>query len=80
MKQFKNWFEDSYWSWKCCIHSRLIDYNDNIDRCAFFEELNYGWVQMQDEYIMSQPNFDPYNLSGRDPYYSYMMKKPNDLS
>jgi len=24
---------------------------------------------------MSQPNFDPYNLSGRDPYYTYMMRK-----
>jgi hypothetical protein len=52
-----------------------LDYNDNIDRCAFFEELNYGWCQMQDEYSMSQPNFDPYNLSGRDPYYSYVMSK-----
>jgi hypothetical protein len=30
---------------------------------------------MEDEYIMAQPNFDPYNLSGRDPYYSYMMRK-----
>ena len=41
----------------------------------FWEDLNIGWVQMRDEYIMSQPNFDPYNLSGRDPYYSYMMRK-----
>jgi len=24
---------------------------------------------------MSQPGFDPYNLSGRDPYYTYMMRK-----
>jgi hypothetical protein len=30
---------------------------------------------MKDEYIMSQPGFDPYNLSGRDPYYSYVMGK-----
>ena len=73
--QMKQWIEDAYWSWKCCVYSRFVEYNDNIDRCAFFEELNYGWVQMQDEYIMSQPNFDPYNLSGRDPYYSHMLKK-----
>ena len=71
----KQWIEDALWSWGNCIHFRFVNYNDNIDRCAFFEELNYGWVQMQDEYLMSQPNFDPYNLSGRDPYYSYMMRK-----
>ena len=70
----KRWLIDAYWSWRNCIEFRL-DYKDNIDRCAFFEELNYGWVQMRDEYIMSQPNFDPYNLSGRDPYYSYVMRK-----
>jgi hypothetical protein len=23
-----------------------LDYDDNIDRCAFFEEINYGWRQM----------------------------------
>ena len=71
----KQWFEDAWWSWGCCIHSRFVDYNDNIDRCAFFEELNYGWCQMESDYRMSQPNFDPYNLSGRDPYYSYVMTK-----
>ena len=71
----KKWFEDAWWSWGNCISFRFVDYNDNIDRCAFFEELNYGSIQMRDEYLMSQPNFDPYNLSGRDPYYSYMMRK-----
>ena len=71
----KKWFEDAWWSWGNCISFIFVDYNDNIDRCAFFEELNYGWSQMLDEYLMSQPNFDPYNLSGRDPYYSYMMRK-----
>ena len=69
----KKWFEDAWWSWGNCISFRFVDYNDNIDRCAFFEELNYGWSQMRYEYLMSQPSFDPYNLSGRDPYYSYMM-------
>ena len=70
----KKWFEDAWWSWKCCIHSRFVDYNDNIDRCAFFEELNSGWYQMKYEYHMSQPGFDFWNLSGRDLYYSYVMK------
>jgi hypothetical protein len=29
---------------------------------------------MEDEYKMAQPGFDPYNLGGRDVYYSYVMK------
>ena len=29
---------------------------------------------MEYEYKMAQPGFDPYNLSGRNPYYSYVMK------
>ena len=70
----KTWLINSYWSWRNCIECRL-DLNDDIDRLAFFEELCSGYIQMQDEYIMAQPNFDPYNLSGRDPYYSYMLRK-----
>ena len=69
----KQWIDDVYWSWKNCIDSRL-NLEDNIDRLMFFEELSSGFMQMRDEYIMSQPGFDPYNLSGRDPYYSYTMK------
>ena len=30
------WFEDARWSWGNCISFRFVDYNDNIDRCAFF--------------------------------------------
>jgi len=71
----KQWIENALWSWRNSIELRFVNYKDNIDRCSFFEELNIGWVQMQDEYIMSQPGFDPYNLSGRDPYYSYVMRK-----
>jgi hypothetical protein len=70
----KRWIEDVLWSWRNCINFRFINYNDNIDRLAFFEELSSGYMQMKDEYLMSQPNFDPYNLSGRDPYYSYVMR------
>ena len=74
MEKFKIWIEESLWSWRNCIDFRL-QLEDNIDRLAFFEELSIGSIQMEDEWVMSQPNFDPYNLSGRDPYYSYMMKK-----
>jgi hypothetical protein len=56
------------------IYFRLT-LEDNIDRCAFFEELSAGWIGMEDEHLMSQPGFDPYNLSGRDSYYTYVMSK-----
>ena len=64
----KKWFENAWWSWGNCISFRFIDYNDNIDRCAFFWDLNAGWHQMEYEYRMSQPGFDPYNLMDRDSY------------
>jgi len=72
--RFVGWVEDTYWSWRNCIGFRL-DYNDRIDYLSFWEELNTGYYQMEDEYKMTQPNFDPYNLSGRDPYYTYMMRR-----
>jgi hypothetical protein len=70
----RQWIDDVYWSWKNCIDSRL-NLEDNIDRLMFFEELSSGFMQMNDEYLMSQPGFDPYNLSGRDPYYSEVLKR-----
>ena len=39
----------------------------------FWEGINIGYTQMQDEYLMSQPGFDPYNLSGRDRFYTYVL-------
>ena len=69
----KQWIENALWSWKNCIDFRL-QLEDNVDRLAFFEELSIGYIQMKDEWIMKTPGFDPYNLSGRDPYYSYIMK------
>jgi hypothetical protein len=68
------WIEDVYWSWKNCIDARL-NLEDNIDRLMFFEELSSGFMQMRDEWMMSQPGFDPWNLEGRDAYYSYVMNK-----
>jgi hypothetical protein len=41
----KEWIEDAYWAWRNAVYFR-IDYHDNIDRCAFFEEINTGWYQM----------------------------------
>jgi hypothetical protein len=59
------WFSDAYWHWRNVFYFRFSEYNDDIDRCAFFCEICSGWIQMWDEHIMSQPNFDPYNLRGR---------------
>lgn len=42
----KEWIENALWSWSNCINFRFVQYNDNIDRLAFFEELNCGWYQM----------------------------------
>ena len=44
--QMKLWIEDVYWSIQNCINYRFVEYNDHIDRLAFFEELNSGWYQM----------------------------------
>jgi hypothetical protein len=41
-----DWIDNSRWNWANAINYRFVQYNDNIDRCAFFEELNYGWYQM----------------------------------
>ena len=62
------------------VGTSVNSYEDMIDILAFWEELNLGYYQMKDEFLMSQflmskQNFDPYNLSGRDLYYSYVLKK-----
>ena len=44
--RMKAWIEDAGWSWANCINFRFVHYNDNLDRLAFFEELNNGWYQM----------------------------------
>ena len=74
INSLKTWIEDSWWSWGNAIHFRLDKYENNIDRCAFFYEISSGWHQMYDpDYLDDR---DPWNLSGRDPYYTYTMKVP----
>jgi hypothetical protein len=66
-------------AWGFYVFSNAIYFRltleDNIDRLSFFEELSAGYIEMQDEYMMNQPGFDPYNLSGRDSYYTYVMSQ-----
>ena len=56
MNALKTWIENAWWSWGNCIHFRFDNYEDNIDRCAFFEEISIGYYQ---EYIY--PYDDWYN-------------------
>ena len=64
-----NYLIDCYWNVKNVIETRL-----DCDYCSFWGELNLGYYQLRDEYIMKQSNFDPYNLSGRDSYYTYKLQ------
>ena len=41
-----------------------FDLQDNIDRCAFFYEINIGWYEMYDPDDMGVR--DPWNLLGRN--------------
>ncbi len=59
----KTWFEDAWWSWGNAIHFRIDRYEDNIDRCAFFYEINIGWYDMYDQDDIGDR--DPWNLFGR---------------
>ncbi len=77
IKSLKTWIDNSWWSWGNAIHFRLDRYEDNIDRCAFFYEISSGWYEMYDpDYLDDR---DPWNLSGRDPYYTYMMSNPEKI-
>jgi hypothetical protein len=76
INSLKTWIEDAWWSWGNAIHFRLDKYENNIDRCAFFYEINIGWYEMYDPDYLD--DIDPWNLSGRDPYYTYMMKVPKE--
>ena len=63
---------EGFWCIYNAIYFRLDKYEDNIDRCAFFYEINIGWYEMYDPDDIGDR--DPWNLSGRDPYYTYVMK------
>ena len=49
-----------------------FDLQDNIDRCAFFYELNIGWYDMYEPDDMGVR--DPWNLLGRNTYIKVPQK------
>ena len=73
--KLREWINDSYWAWGNAWYFRFHEYNENIDRCAFFEELNLGWLQMYSDFY----NEDLWNLRGRDQYYSLVLGDDNEL-
>ena len=72
INSLKSWFEDAWWSWGNAIHFRIDRYEDNIDRCAFFYELNIGWYDMYEPDDMGVR--DPWNLLGRNTYIKVPQK------
>ena len=65
------WFIEGFRHIEYIIDCRVT--MDHFGYDDFWESINWGYIQMESEYRMSQPNFDPYNLRGRDSYYSYVM-------
>lgn len=80
MEKFREWFENSWWNWANCINFRFVEYNDNIDRCAFFEEINYGWYQMyiypyDDEYYPTISEERESRLGGFPQQYTFYVSE-----
>jgi hypothetical protein len=63
---FINGFINIWYCWESYRDDEWVD---------FWEGINIGYTQIQDEYLMSQPGFDPYNLSGRDSFYTYVFSQ-----
>lgn len=73
--KLREWIEDSWWSWRNAWYFRFDSYEDNLDRCAFLESICIGWLEMYaDPY-----DEDPWNLRGRDQYYSLVLGDDNEL-
>lgn len=44
--KFVTWAVESWWAWGNGIHFRTDIYEERMDYCAFWEEINSGWYQM----------------------------------
>lgn len=44
-----DWVLMTQWYLSDAFYYRFFYYEDNIDRLAFFEHLNYGWLQMYED-------------------------------
>ena len=77
--KLREWIDDAYWSIANCISFRFINYNDNIDRLAFFEELNNGWYHMYiypyDDLYMPIISEQRKSLLAEQPYTFYVSEE-----
>lgn len=71
--QMKQWIEEAWWTWVNGIVLRF-DYNDRLDECAFWEDINLGWYQM---YIY--PYDDWYNPTISDERKLRLGEKPTTI-
>ena len=63
INSLKTWIDSAWSQWRNSIYFRFDGYNDNIDRCAFFYEINIGWYDMYNPDDVGDR--DPWNLGGR---------------
>ena len=82
ISQMRQWIDNSLWSVRNCISFRFINYNDNIDRLAFFEELNNGWYHMYiypyDDLYMPIISEQRKLLLAEQPYTFYVTQEDYD--
>ena len=80
--KLREWIIDTYWSIANCIAFRTQNYNDNIDRLAFFEELNNGWYHMYiypyDDLYMPIISEQRKFLLAEEPYTFYVSQEDYD--
>lgn len=55
---FLNKIRNLTWNFENCFYYRFDTYEDNIDRCAFFYELNSGWYEMYGELEITMEDVD----------------------
>lgn len=44
-----DWLFMTQWYLSDAFYYRFVYYENDIDRLAFFEQLNYGWLQMYED-------------------------------
>jgi len=44
-----DWLIMTQWYLSDAFYYRFVYYENDIDRLAFFEQLNYGWLQMYED-------------------------------
>jgi hypothetical protein len=70
--KLRDWIDDSYWAWGNAWYFRFDSYEDNLDRCAFFESICIGWIEMYSDPYVEDP-------CERDQYYSLVLGDDNEL-